>query len=49
LFIAVIERSDLFNFRDEKEKEREGNGHETDVLSKYNDWTKAKYIDYLAR
>ncbi|XP_020615974.1 zinc finger ZZ-type and EF-hand domain-containing protein 1-like isoform X2 [Orbicella faveolata] len=34
--------------RDEKEKEREGNGHETDALSKYNDWTKATYTDYLA-
>ncbi|XP_078346247.1 zinc finger ZZ-type and EF-hand domain-containing protein 1-like isoform X2 [Oculina patagonica] len=34
--------------RDEKEKEREGNGHETDVLSKYNDWTKATFTDYLA-
>jgi len=44
-----MEGSDLFHFRDEKEKEREGNGHETDALSKYNDWTKAKYTDYLAR
>ena len=39
----------LFHFRDEKEKEREGNGHETDALSKYNGWTKATYTYYLAK
>lgn len=49
-FVPVeVRQSDLFHFRDEKEKEREGNGHETDALSKYNDWTKATYTDYLAR
>ena len=46
---SLIEGSNLFCFRDEKEKEREGNAHETDALSKYNDWTKATYTDYLAR
>ncbi|XP_027043421.1 zinc finger ZZ-type and EF-hand domain-containing protein 1-like isoform X1 [Pocillopora damicornis] len=35
--------------RNEKEKEQEeGGGHETDLLSKYNDWTKAKYSEYVA-
>lgn len=35
--------------RDEKEKEREGNTHETDVLSKYNNWTKDTYTYFLSR
>lgn len=48
-YFSLIEGSDLFYFRDEKEKEREGNAHETDALSKYNDWTKTTYADYLAR
>ena len=38
-----------FHFRDEKEKEREGDTHEADALSKYNNWTKDSYTSYLTR
>ena len=36
-------------FRDEKEKEHEGETHETDFLSKYNNWSKETYSSFLAR
>ncbi|XP_073246845.1 zinc finger ZZ-type and EF-hand domain-containing protein 1-like isoform X1 [Porites lutea] len=34
--------------RDEKEKEHEGETHETDFLSKYNNWSKETYSSFLA-